>query len=143
MGSRPSALLSWAVGLAVVSHGIYPWAADASKLLKSSFSRWATIAYSGPTHLAVSASDKAFGSVGVIKLSISCLPGLRRRSMMIFKSIAMMKMKFKNSMLEYSKFILSKMTFDRKLFRKEFRKAFRYLNREECRQLIRWVRSQA
>lgn len=45
-------------------------------------------------------------------------------------------------MLEYSKLILSKMTFDKKLFRKEVRKAFRYLNREERRQLIAWVRSE-
>jgi hypothetical protein len=46
-------------------------------------------------------------------------------------------------MLEYSKLILSKMTFDKKLFKKEFRKAFRYLNREERRHLIRWVRSKS
>ena len=51
--------------------------------------------------------------------------------------------KFKGSMLEYSKFILSKMTFDKKLFQKEFKKAFRYLNREERRQLVTWVRSEA
>lgn len=46
-------------------------------------------------------------------------------------------------MLEYSKLILSKMTFDKKLFRKEVRKAFRYLNVEERRQLIEWVRSKS
>ena len=46
-------------------------------------------------------------------------------------------------MLEYSKLILSKMTFDKKLFKKEVRKAFRYLNREERRQLIIWVRSKS
>jgi hypothetical protein len=49
--------------------------------------------------------------------------------------------KFKCSMLEYSKLILSKMTFDKKLFEKEFRKALRYLNRDERRQLVNWVRS--
>lgn len=54
-----------------------------------------------------------------------------------------MGIKFKCSMLDYSKFILSKMTFDKKLFKKEFRKAFRYLNREERRQLIIWVRSES
>jgi hypothetical protein len=54
-----------------------------------------------------------------------------------------MGIKFKCSMLEYSKFILSKMTFDRRLFKKEFRKAFRYLNREERKQLIIWVRSKS
>jgi hypothetical protein len=46
-------------------------------------------------------------------------------------------------MLEYSKLILSKMTFDKKLFRKGVRKAFRYLNAEERRQLIEWVRSKS
>jgi hypothetical protein len=46
-------------------------------------------------------------------------------------------------MLEYSKLILSKMTFDRKLFKKELRKAFRYLDREERKQLIIWVRSES
>jgi hypothetical protein len=54
-----------------------------------------------------------------------------------------MKIKFKCSMLEYSKLILSKMTFDRKLFKKELRKAFRYLDREERRQLIIWVHSES
>lgn len=44
-------------------------------------------------------------------------------------------------MLEYSKLILSKMTFDKYLFRKEFRKAFRYLNVQDRRELLRWVRS--
>jgi hypothetical protein len=55
----------------------------------------------------------------------------------------MMGKKFKRSMLEYSKLILSKMTFDKKLFKKEFRKAFRYLNRKERKRLVMWVRSQA
>jgi hypothetical protein len=51
--------------------------------------------------------------------------------------------KFKCTMLEYSKFILSKMTFDKRLFKKEFRKAFRYLNREDRGHLIKWVRSKS
>jgi hypothetical protein len=46
-------------------------------------------------------------------------------------------------MLEYSKLILSKMTFDKKLFKKEFKKAFRYLNRGERKHLIRWVYSKS
>ena len=46
-------------------------------------------------------------------------------------------------MLEYSKLILSKMTFDKKLFKKELRKAIRCLNREECKNLIAWVRSKS
>jgi hypothetical protein len=46
-------------------------------------------------------------------------------------------------MLEYSKLILSKMTFDKKIFKKEFRKAFRYLNRQERRELKNWIRSKS
>jgi hypothetical protein len=65
------------------------------------------------------------------------------RLLLIFIVLAMIRIKFKSSMLEYSKLILSKMTFDKKLFKKEFRKAFRYLNREERRHLIRWVRSKS
>ena len=76
-------------------------------------------------------------------LIISSAPGVFvSGAVVIFTSIAGMEMKFKRSMLEYSKFILLKMTFDRKLFMKELRKAFRYLNRDERRQLISWVRSQ-
>lgn len=44
-------------------------------------------------------------------------------------------------MLEYSKLILTKVAFDRKLFKKEFRKAFQHLNRDERGQLIRWIHS--
>lgn len=61
----------------------------------------------------------------------------------MLKSIIMRGIKFKSSMLEYSKLILSKMTFDKKLFGKEVRKAFRYLNADERRQLIEWVRSKS
>ena len=46
-------------------------------------------------------------------------------------------------MLEYSKFILSKVAFDKKLFRKEFKKAFRYLNADERRALVIWVHSRS
>lgn len=52
-----------------------------------------------------------------------------------------MERKFKKSMLEYAKLILTKMTFDKKLFRKEFRKAFRYLKSDERARLLNWVRS--
>jgi hypothetical protein len=62
---------------------------------------------------------------------------------LFLKPIIMGGIKFKCSMLEYSKLVLSKMTFDKKLFRKEVRKAFRYLNVEERRQLIEWVRSKS
>jgi hypothetical protein len=51
-------------------------------------------------------------------------------------------MKFKLSMLEYSKIILSKISFDRRLFRKEYKKAFRYLDSNERKALKLWVRSE-
>lgn len=50
--------------------------------------------------------------------------------------------KFKLSMLEYSKIILSKISFDRRLFRKEYKKAFRYLDVDERIALKQWVRSE-
>lgn len=49
--------------------------------------------------------------------------------------------KFKTSMLEYSKIILSKITFDRKLFLKECRKAFKRLDSSERTVLKQWIRS--
>lgn len=51
--------------------------------------------------------------------------------------------RFERSMLEYSKLILSKMKFSRKLFWKEYRKAFRCLSDEERAMLKHWVRSGA
>jgi hypothetical protein len=42
------------------------------------------------------------------------------------------------SMLEYTKTILEKVSFDRKLFEKELRKALRYLMEPELRELERW-----
>lgn len=50
--------------------------------------------------------------------------------------------KFKLTMLEYSKIILSKISFDRKLFRKEYKKAFRYLDSTERNALRQWVRAE-
>jgi len=50
--------------------------------------------------------------------------------------------KFKLSMLEYSKIILSKFGFDKKLFRKECKKAFKYLDHNERAVLKRWVRTE-
>ncbi len=43
-------------------------------------------------------------------------------------------------MVEYSKFILTKMSFSRTLFRKEYTKAIQNLNVEERIQLKNWVR---
>ena len=42
------------------------------------------------------------------------------------------------SMLEYTKTILEKVSFDRKLFEKELRKAIRYLLEPELKELERW-----
>lgn len=60
-----------------------------------------------------------------------------------FLIVGMMKPKFNSTMLDYSKLILSKMAFDRHLFNKEFRKAFRKLNDEEREQLLTWLRSES
>lgn len=49
--------------------------------------------------------------------------------------------KFKNSMLDYAKLILSKMSFDKTLFIKEFWKAFRSLSGDERKELVKWVRT--
>jgi hypothetical protein len=50
--------------------------------------------------------------------------------------------KFKQSMLDYAKVILSKMSFDKKLFEKEYLKALKYLDRNECLELKQWVQTQ-
>jgi hypothetical protein len=44
-------------------------------------------------------------------------------------------------MLEYSKKILTKVSFDIKLFKKELSKAYQYLLEEEAAELILWVKS--
>lgn len=51
-----------------------------------------------------------------------------------------MNKKLTLSMVEYSKFILTKMTFNRSLFIKEYAKAIQNLNVEERIQLKNWVR---
>jgi hypothetical protein len=43
-------------------------------------------------------------------------------------------------MLEYCKLILSKIRFDKRLFRKEYRKALSYLKPNEHEALREWVR---
>lgn len=53
----------------------------------------------------------------------------------------MKRRNFKNSMLAYYKLILEKMRFSRKLFLKEYRKSFAYLNAEEQGELKRWIRN--
>jgi hypothetical protein len=49
-------------------------------------------------------------------------------------------MGFKVSMLEYCKIILEKLSFNRTLFHKEYKKSFRYLQPEERVEFKRWVR---
>ncbi|MBV6645351.1 MAG: hypothetical protein KI790_07865 [Cyclobacteriaceae bacterium] len=49
-------------------------------------------------------------------------------------------MKIKKSMLDYSKLILDKVSFDRRLFLKEYRKASRNLEPSEVMELGRWIR---
>lgn len=51
-----------------------------------------------------------------------------------------MKESSKTSMLEYCKIILRKMSFNRKLFRKEYRKTFTYLDPAEQNKLKQWLR---
>jgi hypothetical protein len=43
-------------------------------------------------------------------------------------------------MLEYCKTILTKMSFSKRLFRKEYRKTFTYLDSEEHQKLKAWIR---
>jgi succinate dehydrogenase flavin-adding protein (antitoxin of CptAB toxin-antitoxin module) len=43
-------------------------------------------------------------------------------------------------MLEYSKNILNKVSFDVKLFKKELAKAYQHLLEEEIEELMNWVR---
>ncbi len=47
---------------------------------------------------------------------------------------------FKQSMLGYSKIVLEKMSFSKKLFLKEYRKSLSMLNPEERDELRKWVR---
>ena len=53
-----------------------------------------------------------------------------------------MKVKQIRSMLGYCKLILEKMSFNKKLFLKEYRKSFSYLNPEEQSELKKWVRGE-
>jgi len=51
-----------------------------------------------------------------------------------------MEKSLKTSMLEYCKIILEKVRFNETLFRKEYRKAFKYLDPSEHNELTQWVR---
>jgi hypothetical protein len=50
---------------------------------------------------------------------------------------------FKKSMLEYCKTVLSKLKFDNRLFRKEYKKSFQYLAPVEHKELKKWLRKAA
>jgi len=45
-------------------------------------------------------------------------------------------------MLEYCKIILVKISFNKRLFRKEYRKTFSYLDPNEHNELKKWIRDQ-
>ena len=51
-----------------------------------------------------------------------------------------MKKLFKTSMLEYCKIVLKKISFNRKLFIKEYKKTFTYLDTAEHDKLKQWLR---
>ena len=57
-------------------------------------------------------------------------------------NITMSERKFKLSMLEYYKVILFKISFDKRLFWKEYKKAIKHLDEGERAALKNWVRSQ-
>ncbi len=48
----------------------------------------------------------------------------------------------KTTMLQYSKIILSKVSFDRKLFRKEYRKFITLLTEPDRQQLKSWLKGE-
>lgn len=48
----------------------------------------------------------------------------------------------KTSMLEYMKVILRKVSFDRSLFRKEYRKSLNWLSKNEVNELKSWLRTE-
>lgn len=48
--------------------------------------------------------------------------------------------KGKTSMLEYCKLVLKKMSFNRRLFRKEYKKTFTYLDPMDHTKLKQWIR---
>lgn len=48
----------------------------------------------------------------------------------------------KTSMLDYCKLILQRVNFDKRLWRKEYRKSLQWLTMTESRQLREWIRMQ-
>lgn len=44
-------------------------------------------------------------------------------------------------MLDYCKYVLQRVSFDVRLFRKEYRKSLRWLSRDETIRLKEWVRT--
>ncbi len=46
----------------------------------------------------------------------------------------------KTTMLDYCKLILQKVSFNRRLFLKEYRKSYRWLKPSECLHLRQWIK---
>jgi len=51
-------------------------------------------------------------------------------------------MKFKTSMLEYCKLILTKISFSKPLFIKEYQKSLRFLPRNEAKEFRQWAENE-
>lgn len=49
-------------------------------------------------------------------------------------------MKFKTSMLDYCKLVLTKISFSKTLFQKEYKKSLKFLSKDEVREFKQWVR---
>lgn len=47
----------------------------------------------------------------------------------------------RTTMLDYCKYVLQRVSFDVRLFRKEYRKSLRWLSRDEIVRLKEWVRT--
>ena len=72
-----------------------------------------------------------------------CDTSYQYRFLLCYQSnFTMSQRKFKLSMLEYYKVILTKISFDKKLFKKEYKKAIKHLDDDERAALKNWVRSQ-
>jgi len=78
-----------------------------------------------------------------IVISSSARAGRFIRSVKSFvrNNYFVMKKPIKTSMLEYSKIIMKKMSFDKRLFRKEYKKTFNYLTRTEQQSLKEWLQN--
>ena len=53
----------------------------------------------------------------------------------------MYRVSYTNTMLEYCKTILHKISFSKSLFKKEYKKTFKYLNERERAELKKWLKA--